>query len=245
MAATRGRYTTILIDGINLDGQSNNVVVGVQNGQIDVTPFQTDGRVFLVEPPQGTIQHQGYLSDLGPGSFEQETFNRLGQNVNYVSVFLNTALAACPTYVIPDTVADSLQIAAPANGVITIQGNWIAGSGSAGMQRGLRLFDGTVSGTGVQTHIDLVTPGTNGFAYLFFRQSGGAATNATVTVQSDDNTGFTSATTHGTFTISALDGYAMTITGTIDRYARVNVTSLGGASSLTFAAIIVSGGVTM
>ena len=247
MAPTRGRYTSIIVDHAVLDGQSNNVEIQIQNGVIDVTPFQVDGRTFLAEPPQGSIRHNGYLSVIGGSQpFEGELQARLGLSTSYVTVLLDTTVVACPAYVIHGSQADSMQISAPATNVVTIQGNWIAAASSAaGIKRGVRMFSGALTSTGAQTHIDLGGPGLDGYAYLHVNGIGGTATNATVTVQSDDNTGFSSATTHGTFTFSSRDGYAMTITGVIDRYARVNLTSLGGATSLTLYAVIVSGGVTM
>jgi hypothetical protein len=242
MAPIRGIYTSIIVDNVNLDGQSNNLQVSVQNGVIEVTPFQSTAKQFLSEPPQGNIVHGGYFYGDTAGSIERETFVRLGEGTNYVSALFGTDTAACVAYVAPGNDATGLQIQAQPSGVITVQGDWNAGSG---LQRGIRMFDGTISGTGAQAHVDLAAAGTNGFAYLHVRTITGSATNATITVQSDDNTGFTSAATHGTFTFSGTNGFAMVITGTIDRYVRINATSMGGATSFVVTAIIVSTGVTM
>ena len=244
MAPIRGIYTSIIVDNVNLDGQSNNLQVSVQNGQIEVTPFQSVAKQFLGEPPQGNIVHGGYFYGNNNDTIERETFFRLGAGTNYVSALFGTDTAACVTYVAPLNDATGLQVQSQPSGVITVQGDWNAGTG---LQRGIRMFSGTISATGAQTHVDLGAPGTNGFAYLHVTGITGTASNATITVQSDDNTGFSSATTHGTFTFSGTtgNGFAMTITGTIDRYVRINCTSLGSATNFTVTAIIVSTGVTM
>ena len=52
-----------------------------------------------------------------------------------------------------------------------------------------------------------------GTAYLFVTTITGTATNATITVQSDDNTSFTSPATEGTFTFSDEGVYVVTMTG--------------------------------
>ena len=60
---------------------------------------------------------------------------------------------------------------------------------------------------------------------------GGTATSATIDVESSiDNLSFAS---EGTFTFSAVGGFTLALSGTVNRYLRINLTSMGGATSIT------------
>jgi hypothetical protein len=238
----RGRYTTILVDAFDLSGQSNNLAIQAATNQLEVTPFQSAAKQFITEPVEGSMTHGGYFNGGLAGEIEKVLYDRLGTGSAYVTALLNTAVTACPAYVCPATQGSQFQIQSTPVGIITLNAQWMAGSG---MLRGIRVHGSQVLATGPQPYIDLGAIGTNGYAILHATSSGGTATNAQVAVKSDDNTGFATPTTHGTFTYSGEGAALMTITGTIDRYVLVDVTSMGGATSLTFTVVIVSFGVTM
>jgi len=136
-----------------------------------------------------------------------------------------------------------MNISGSVGGVIEFKGGWPAGSG---LKRGLRLYSGTISATGGVTHIDLGAAGSaGGWVWLFVTGITGTATGADITVQSDTSSGFGTAATEGTFTFSDVGGYQVTMTGTVNRYVRLNCTDLGGATSITVGAVIAVPGVTM
>lgn len=241
--AVLGRYTTILVDGYNLDGASNSLQIQVNNGGIDVTPFQSTGKQSLAEPPEATVQHGGYFNGSAAGTMEKTLYDRLDSQSAYVTTLWDTRTTDCIAYICPATGTSNLQINSPVSGVMTVQATWLAG---LGLKRGKRFFGGLIGATGAQAYIDLGAVGTNGFAYLHTTNyTGTVPTNATATVQSANNTGFTGATTHGTFTIANIGALAMTITGTINRYVRLNMTSMGSSDNIVLTALIVSNGVTM
>jgi len=72
---------------------------------------------------------------------------------------------------------------------------------------------------------------------------GGTATNAAIKVQSDSASNFSGVADEATFTFSAVGAYQATLSGTVGRYVRANVTSLGGADDLTFLMIVALAGV--
>jgi hypothetical protein len=72
----------------------------------------------------------------------------------------------------------------------------------------------------------------------------GTATNASIVLQSDDNTGFSTPGTECTFTFSAVGGYEQAISGTVDRYVRLNCSSMGGATSFVVVCVAAVSGVT-
>jgi len=193
--------------------------------------------------PKGSIKQSGYYDNSGAGYMEQEIAESIANaELLYIAALLGTDTPACAAYVAPATNTENMANSAPVANLITFKGSW--GSGT-GVKRGLRLYTGTLSATGGQTYIDITTPGAaGGQGYLFVTTITGSATNATCTVQSDDNTGFASPTTLGTFTFSATGAYAVALGTTVDRYVRLNCTSKGGATSFAVTAIVAVNGVT-
>ncbi|WP_230685363.1 hypothetical protein, partial [Streptococcus pneumoniae] len=84
--------------------------------------------------------------------------------------------------------------------LITANGSWFDGTG---IKRGLQVYRGTISATGTTTYIDTGAVGSaGGYAWIWITAVTGTATNATILIQSDDNTGFSSPATEATFTFS-------------------------------------------
>lgn len=244
--ARKGRYTRLLVNEFDFSGVSNSLEVAFDVERIDTTPFQATGSESIAGDTTGTITSSGYFTDVTAGNFEKEMYDALaGSESVYVGALFGTDTAACPAYVARAANVAGLTIASPVDGVITVNGEWTQGTG---VLRGLRVWSGTFSATGAQTspgYIDLGAAGAaGGMAWLFVQSITGSATNATVTLESDDNTSFTSAATEGTFTFSAVGGYEIALSGTVDRYVRLNCTSKGGATSFVVVGIAAVSGVT-
>lgn len=244
--ATKARYTRLLVNEFDFSTVSNQLDVSFALDKQDVTTFQASGKQFLVMGAEGTITQRGYLTGVAAGDFEAEIATAIANAESLtVAALYGTDTAACPAYVAPNCNADGLTIQSPADGVITVAGNF--GSGT-GILRGLRVWTGTFSATGTQTtpgYIDLGAAGSaGGAAWLFVQAIDGSATDAAITLQSDDNTGFTSAATEATFTFSAVGVVSATLSGAVDRYLRLNCTDLGGADGLTVVCIAAVDGVT-
>lgn len=243
MAAILGRYTTILVDEWNFSGQSNGMNLNTTNDRLDVTPFETAGSTFIQGDIGATMEHAGFFMGDGAGYLEKEIHDRLGAGQSYVGIFLGTATAACPVYVLPNTEAQRLQITAPVKNVITVSGTWGAGTG---LKRGLRVFNGTIDATGAEAGVDFAAAGSaGGWAYLWVSAITGTATNATIDVESDSDPGFGTAVSEGTFTFSAVGGYEIALSGAIGRYIRINTTDLGGATDFAVYAAVAVTGVTL
>lgn len=242
-APIKAKYSRILVNQFDLSTQNTSIEASVSTEQKDVSTFQSTAKAYLSMTPEGSIAITGFFDDAAAGYTEQELVESVA-NVEtlYVAAMFGTETAACPTYVAPATNTDNLAITAPVDGVIEVNGSFPSGTG---LRRGLRCYSGTISATGAQTYIDLGSAGSSGgLAWLWVRTITGTATNATITVQSDDNTGFSSAATEATFTFSAVGGYQVTLSGTIDRYVRLNCTSLGGATSFVVVGAVAVTGVT-
>jgi hypothetical protein len=130
---------------------------------------------------------------------------------------------------------------APAKSLMTLNGAWAKGRGGS---RGIRVFSGSISGTGNATSVDLGSAGSNGGkAYLFVQSITGSATNASFKVQSSTTEGGAYAD-EGTFTVSAVGGYEVTMSGTVNRWVRLNTSSMGGATGFTVVLVVCVSGVT-
>lgn len=242
----RGCQTKILIDEFDLSGQSNSVELAADVAVLDYVNFQECYQQRVPGLPMASIAHNGYFNGSGAGQLEEELYARLGSgNDVFVGVILGTSLTAPVGYVLPTSFGQQLKLNAPVNELLTINGNWAGGSANQ-LRRGLQLPLGTaVAATGAQTGIDFGAAGsTGGKAYLFVTGIAGSATNATIKVQSDSASNFATAADEGTFTFSAVGAYELSLSGTIGRHIRANVTSLGGATSLTFLMVVCVNGVT-
>lgn len=246
MTAVKATYTRLLVNQWDFSGVSNSLEVALENAREDVTTFQATGKEFLATDTSGTISQQGYFADAAAGEFEQEIQDSIDDtDTLYVAALFGTNTEACPAYVARATNTSGMTLAAQTPGVITVSGEWFQGTG---IQRGLRVWTGTFSATGAQTspaYIDLGSAGAaGGNAWLFVQTITGSATNATITLESDDNTGFTSAATECTFTFSAVGAQEQALSGAIDRYLRLNCTSKGGATSFVVVCVAAVSGVT-
>jgi hypothetical protein len=242
MAATKGTFTRILVDEYDFSGVSNSVEVAVSSEGLDVTAFQDLANVYIPGVQMGMITQAGYFTGASANGFESEFYDRLGSATGVtVSVLFGTNVVGCPAYVVPGTNGRAMTISAPVNGVITLNGSWGEGTG---IKRGRRLFGGTISATGAQTAIDFGAAGSaGGFAYLHVQAITGSASSATITVQSSsDNSTFAN---EGTFTFSSVGVQAITMASTVNRYIRLNCTSLGGATNFTVVGIACVTGVKM
>lgn len=240
--AVRGSYTKLLIDEFDFSGSSNSLSVNGNVAALETTAFQDTGTAYLPGLPGGMITHNGYYDGKGAGQIEQEIHALLGTSSTvYTAAMLGTNTNACPAYVTKSTWGEQLTIDMPVDGLITLSGQWPA---VMGFSRGLRIYEGTLSSTGTQTARDFASAGSNGgTAYLFVQTITGTATNATIDVESATTEGG-SYSSEGTFTFSAVGVQTMTLSGTVNRWLRLNVTSLGGATDFTVVAIVCVTGVT-
>jgi len=243
--ATHARYTRILVDEFDFSTDSNSLSVAIANNVIDVTCFQATAVEQLTGYSGGIISHNGYyIPGAAEGELEKEMYDRR-ETSGTVAALFGTNTAACPAYVIPSAQAETWEVGAPIDGALTLTGSWTGGSG---IRRGLRVWTGTFSATGAQAtpgYIDLGAQATaGGYAYLFVQTITGGATDAIILLESDDNTDFSSAATEATFTFSAVGASAATLSGTIDRYIRLNCTDLGTATSFVVVCVACVSGIT-
>lgn len=237
-----GRYTQILVDQFNLSGVSNSVQLQMPIGSLDATNFESTAQEWIATMGNGQLVHAGYLHGKTTG-LEQALYNRMGTPA-YVAALFGTNVVKCPAYVLQQSYAGQLTVDAPAAGVLAMDGAWRGGSGG-GIKRGYRVFSGTISAIGAQAGVDFGAAGVaGGFAWLHVTAIAGTAVNATITVESASDAGFTTAlATEGTFTFSAIGAQQIALSGTVNRYIRLNCTDKGGATSFAVVGIVALDGV--
>ena len=232
----RATNSLLLIDNVDFTPQTTSWSVTAQAQGLDCTNLASSAMTYTPGLPGGKIEHKGFYTGKGAGYLEYELRTRVAAGgAAVVTVLPDTTATPLPAYTLTGSYDESLKVDAPApNQLITVNGSWMTNE----LRRGWRIFSGTVSGTGAQAAIDFGSAGSSGGVFaLHVTGIAGSATNATISVQSATTSGG-SYTTRATITLSATGGYTATIAGTIDRYVRLSVSSLGGATSITVQAIV-------
>lgn len=245
MAGVRGYQARILVDQWDFSGQSNGITVSSDVKALDYSVLQNAGQLRIPGLPTGMIEHNGYHSTPGAGQLEYELNARLGTSTDVVvAAVLGTSEPVPVAYVLPTSFNSQLKVKAPIAGLLEVSGAWPAKSSQ--MLRGVQVFTGTISATGAQgAGIDMGAAGSaGGKFFLFISAISGTATNATVKLQSDSDPGFGTAADEGTATFSAVGAQTVTLSGTINRYLRLNCGTKGGATSFAVVGIACVDGVT-
>jgi hypothetical protein len=244
MMAVKGTLARLLVDQWDFSCETSGIDLTLTMNEEDVTSLCDTAMVNAPTLTGIKIAHNGYIKTMGvaaPGSIENELYNRMGVQGVYVAAMFGIDVPDCPAYVLDNTFGANMEILAPAKGVLTLNGAWGEGDGG---HRGIRAYDSVANATGAQVAIDLGAAGTQGGeVYLFVQAITGTATNATIQVQSSTTSGGTY-TTVGTFTISAAGSYEVDFAGAVNRWVRLNVTSLGGSTGLDMVAVVCVRGVT-
>ena len=243
--AVKGTLARILVDEIDLSCETSSVVMANAISEEDCTTLCSTAAEYTPILPSMSINQDGYMAAVGePGSFEEELYARMGVEGSMVAALFGIDVPACPVYILDSTFGATMEIAAPAASVMTLNGSWGQGQGG---HRGIRIYDDTLTATGNQTAVDLGsvgTPGTNGGeAYLFVQDVTGSLGSATLTVASATTAGGTY-TNLGTFTVTAVGAYKISFAGTVNRWLRLGVTSMGGATGLEVVCAVCVRGVT-
>ena len=243
----KGCKTRILVGGVDLSGDTNTVGVNIQGRTIEYGVLQDCDVRRLALSPQGSIEHSGYFTGPTAGKLEAELYTYLGSTTGiHVSTVYDTS-GSIPFAYTQDTAYNSrLAINAQVGQLITVAGMWpTLKSSGARMYRGYQIWGGTISATGAQTGIDFGAAGSaGGKAFIHVTTITGSATNAAVKIQSDTDPAHGTTADEGNTTFSAVGCQEITLSGTVNRYVRLNCTDMGGATSFVIYALVALSGVT-
>lgn len=238
-----GNMTGILIDEFDFTGSYMGADIETTVGEIDVTPFGVSGTVTDPGPASGKIALRGYYTGGDTGDVYREMRARLGTGGTgtCMAVLIDTTLAACVAYCSSNAWGQSLKLTMPTKETITFEA---ATAGTESIKSGYRILSATVNATGNQAAVDFGAAGAAGGAvFIFVQQVGGSVSNASIKVQSATTQAGTYAD-EVTVDVDAVGGYAAVMTGAVSRWLRVNVASMGGATSLKLVVIACVKGIT-
>jgi hypothetical protein len=236
----RAFNTRILVDEFDFSGDTKGITLALTKETIDASVLQTGSPVLTPDMSTGVLDLMGYFDGIGAGELEQELQARMESDADcVVSALFDTSAVGNPAYVQPTTWGRQLSIDG-SDKLLMVKAQW-----EDLTERGLVAAHATIAATGDESIIDFGAAGVaGGWAVLHVRAIDGAAVDAAFTVKSSAVVGFTSPTTHGTFTVSAVGASRLTFAGNVGRYMRLGCTSLGGATSLAVTAIFGISGVT-
>jgi hypothetical protein len=243
----KGCRTRILVGGVDLSGDTNTVGVNIQGRAIDYGVLQDCDQRRLPLSPAGSIEQNGYYTGPSAGKIEAELNTYLGSTTGvHVACIYDTAGSVPFAYVQSKAYNSKLAIKGQTGQLLTVAGLWptLKASG-ARMYRGYQVFGGAVTATGAVTGIDFGAAGSaGGKAFVFVTSITGSASSAAIKIQSDSSDTHGTTSDEGTATFSAVGCQEVSLSGTVNRYIRANVSSLGGATGFTFYAIVCLDGVT-
>ena len=243
MAGIKGTNTRILMGGYLLSSQTNSSEIAATLERIETTPFEATGKEYVTLPPSAQVNLGGYMTfDTANGStFENRLRLAIDTTDTVGVIYYNTAPAGSPGYVLPGASTSNMQIQSPVAGVMTLSGGFVS---DTGLRRGTCVYSGTISATGTTTPVDIGAAGSaGGYAYLFVTTETGTGTGADINIESATASGGTYSS-EGTFTFNGVGVVAVTLSGTINRYLRLNCTDLGSATSWFVTCIACVSGVT-
>lgn len=245
MAKYKGNTQAVVIDEFIFNSSVSEAGFAYTVDELETTNLASTGKEYIPNVADPTLTINGFLTGGAADGYEAEMNARKGvsgTNVLYIPV---RTVTATPVRVIPDASLMGLDYASPINGLMTLNGT-IRPSGAH--YRGMLVcYNVTVSGTGDGTSIDLGSAGSaGGYGYLHVHtiddDISGTASSASFKIQSSsDDSSFAD---EGTFTVSATGAFSATMSGTVNRYIRLNTASMGGASSFTVTLIACVSGVT-
>ena len=244
MAIQYWRNMSILEGGLEMAGHGKNVEINTEVAPLDVTPLSTTGWVEVIGGLKSGSVDLGFMQDFTAA--------------DAIDSSLWTSFGAAGTVRSICTAADDGSVAYLMRGInlsyTPIEGavgdlamGAISGVSSTGpVVRGKLLHPSNVSRTsssvGTGRQLGAVVAGKSMYAALHVIAVSGTNPTLDVIVQSDDNAGFTSATSRITFAQTGAVGAAWgAVAGAVtDDYWRISYT-IGGTDTPTFAFAVTTG----
>jgi hypothetical protein len=244
MAIQFWKDMSILVGGYELAGQGKNVNLTVDVSPLDTTALSTTGWVTVIGGLKTATVDLSLMTELSATGHELDAFTNLGVADVPHSIVSNSADGSTAYLMrgIP------LSYTPFEGNVGELAMTRISGKSSTGpMARGALLHPGsasrTSSSTGTGRQLGAVSSTKTMYAALHVLSVSGTNPTLDVIVQSDDNAGFTTATSRITFTQRTTAGtYAWgSVAGPVtDDYWRVSYT-IGGTATPTFAFAVTAG----
>ena len=147
MMAVKGTLARLLVDQWDFSCETSGLDVSLEIAEEDISSLCDTAAAYAPTLAAISIEHNGYMqAPLGiAGSIEQEMNARMGVQNSMVAALFGIDIPACPAYVLDNTFGATMEINAPATGILTLNGSWGQGGGG---YRGYRVHDGNITATG-------------------------------------------------------------------------------------------------
>jgi len=241
--ALAGNQARVFIDGVDLSCITATLDVESTTGEYDATVLCSTVMEYRPGLSQGGITIDGFFDGVDGGT-EEALYEALGASNKIVGAIFDYSNIPAPAYIIENASNMGLSWTSPTDGLITINGSF---KGKEGMKRGKILnYNVSRGATGLMTAGQI--PGTLttsiGRIFLVFHGYTGALSgNVTAVVQSSAN-GTSGWGNEASFTFAAPDAQGAALTTPLGEYFTVNLTSLGGATTVNLSLIVVVDDVT-
>jgi hypothetical protein len=244
MAAIAGNQARIFLDSVDLSCVTSSLTVETTTGEYDATTLCSTVMEYRPGLNQGTISIEGFFDGVGTGGEEAALVAALGASTKNVTAIFGYQDLPAPAYIIEGASNMGMNWSVPTDGLVTMNGSF---KGREGVKRAkLSYHQASRSATGLLSAIQI--PGTlttsTGRAVLYFHgYTGSLSGPLTATVQSSAS-GAGSWVTEGSFSLAAPGSQGVAITTPVGEYFALNITSLGGATTVSVSLVIVIDGIT-
>jgi len=236
--AILGNKTRILYGFYDMSGDTYEWEVSQTVGETENTVLTSQAMEYIPNIVEGSLTFSGYLRVTTADSVESRLNNVLTSGTESVAVLMNYQSFPSPAIIFPNAFNNSVNFSSSVNELLTFNGG--IRSRSAVLRGNAVCYSKTVTATGADPSVQIPSiVATNTGTIFFFLHSftGTFSSNATVQVQSSANN--STFTTNATFTTNVEKSIALpTSPAYAGSYIRANVTSLGGASSLTYSIVV-------
>jgi hypothetical protein len=239
----RGTDVRVFLNELDISGDTAEVTLDTTVEEYEAATLTSFIADYSPGINSGEIGINGYLNGVEDG-FEDKLRGALATSGQVVAMLLDYTSLPAPAYVCENSHENNLTWASPVDGLITMEGTFKA---KRGVKRGKLLeFKSVRSATGIGSAVQLpgALVGMSGKAFVFLHAVGGTQTTpVTLKVQSSAN-GTTGWADEASFSFADLGAQAIAISSPAGAYFAVDVTSLGGATSVTISWIISLDGLT-
>lgn len=229
---------TVYLDGFNLTGDMNAIAINYAADMVDETTFGDNTHILKGGLKATTLAHEGFWEG-GADKVDDALFNRIGVANKPMSIGVETGADGELAYMLQAVLAEYN----PQGSVGEMFAFSVTAEASdAGLIRGTIMHNSTQasSGNGTARQLGALAAGQKMYAALHVIAASGSSPTLDVIIQSDDNSGMTSATNQITFTQAvAIGGQFDSVAGVVaDDWWRVNFTIGGGGPSFTFVVVL-------
>jgi hypothetical protein len=241
--ALAGNQARIFIDSVDLSCVTSTLNVESTTGEYDATVLCSEVMEYRPGLSQGGITIDGFFDGVTAGT-EAALYAALGATNKIVGAVFDFSNIPAPAYMIENASNMNMSWNSPTDGLITMNGSF---KGKEGLKRGKILnYNVSRGATGLMTAgqiPDTLTTSTGRIFLVFHSYTGALSGNVTATVQSSAN-GTSGWGNEASFTFALPGAQAAALTTPLGEYFAVNITSLGGATTVNFSLIVVVDDVT-